>query len=45
MSSHLTLPALLLTLIMSAPAQAATSSESQSQEPSGPIVHEDFCPG
>lgn len=45
MSFPNTLPALLLTLCLGAPALAGTASGTPSQEPSGPVVNEDFCPG
>ena len=43
MPMHSILPSLLLALILSAPALAVAQSEAP--EPSGPVVHEDFCPG
>jgi hypothetical protein len=45
MSLRNTLPALLLSLCLGAPAVAGTTSGDQSREPSGPVVNEDFCPG
>jgi hypothetical protein len=45
MSMRSILPTLMLTLVLSAPALAGTQSGSESREPSGPVVNEDFCPG
>jgi hypothetical protein len=40
-----TLSALMLFLILSAPALAGDSAGSPPPEPSGPVIVEDFCPG
>jgi hypothetical protein len=47
MSVQSILPALLImiTLFLGSPALAGAQSGSQTQEPTGPVVHEDYCPG
>ena len=45
MPMHSILPSLLLALSLSAPAMAGAQSGTQAPEPSGPVVHEDYCPG
>ncbi|WP_175628257.1 hypothetical protein [Thioalkalivibrio denitrificans] len=45
MPMHSILPSLLLAIILSAPAMALAQQTSQGPQPTGPVVHEDFCPG
>lgn len=40
-----TLSALLFALLLSAPALAGDQPGGDAPEPTGPVVHEDYCPG